>query len=290
MAGGRVDWAEVDRRLPMGMDPESRKHRQILFDTCNQKGKTLSLHELKEAFSELMERDSLGASLAPCIKNLDHVVRFAWIASKDLGSKKPKKGGKISRTEFHGFLSAFRAYLEIAEIFESMDDSQEDNQKLSLRECRNGLPQLQSWGITEEIMVEQFKGVDAWVSVMKFSDFTKWCMNTRGALQNLQLDDSDNEEVAWEQARANMIEAADIEHYHTIDDKDDDANKRKISDTFQEWDTGNTGYISADELAAVLMSLDPTMTRKEADNLFAAADGDNDEKLDYEEFSTWIFG
>merc|ERR1712187_1061263 len=115
--------------------------------------------------------------------------------------------------EFHAFIIAFRYYLELAELFEHLDACQEDDQKLSLRECRKGLEQLKVWGVTKEALESQFVGVDVWTPKWKFADFAKFCVEKRWAEMNLANElelDSDDEEVLVEAGKATLCEAADI--------------------------------------------------------------------------------
>merc|ERR1712232_1232944 len=97
-----------------------------------------------------------------------------------------------------------------------------------------------------------------WTSHLSFSEFASWCMDTRGILQNLKLDDSDNEEVARYEARASIQKA------HTELDLDgdsdvDDSDREKVTSIFSEFDSDGSGRISAEELAAILMKLDRKM-------------------------------
>eukprot|EP00933_Yihiella_yeosuensis_P032460 TRINITY_DN26058_c0_g1_i2.p1 TRINITY_DN26058_c0_g1~~TRINITY_DN26058_c0_g1_i2.p1 ORF type:complete len:133 (-),score=28.77 TRINITY_DN26058_c0_g1_i2:343-699(-) len=69
-----------------------------------------------------------------------------------------------------------------------------------------------------------------------------------------------------------------------------DSPETTLLQLFAEYDASGDGKISEDELANILMKLDPNLEREEVQTLFKAVDANNDGSLDYEEFVTWITG
>lgn len=64
----------------------------------------------------------------------------------------------------------------------------------------------------------------------------------------------------------------------------------KIKATFKAWDTGNTGYISFDELKAVMTRLNGSMTDADLTALFKSIDTHNTGNIEYDEFVEWVLG
>merc|ERR1711871_831083 len=129
-------------------------------------------------------------------------------------------------------------------------------------------------------MLEKFKGVDPWVSHLKFKDFAKWCIQESGCLDKLDLDNSDNEDVA----RAKSLNRLQSEHGiemksdggHGVVVRHTDENQERVRMLFAEWDADMSGTISKEELKKVFLALDSKMTDKAIDQLFTAADGNKD--------------
>merc|ERR1711897_126613 len=105
------------------------------------------------------------------IEEAKTAVTYAWKHARNLAPSTKKGGAKrVDIKEFHAFIVAFRYYLELAEVSEYLDSRQEEDQRLSLRECRKGLDRLQQWNIGEEELQEKFAGKEAWRPVIKFAD------------------------------------------------------------------------------------------------------------------------
>jgi len=293
-----VSWSDVDAELPIAQDPASRSQRQRLFDRMNSDGKkNLCQKEAKEGLSELLQvgtdRALIPASLE---KTIMPAITCAFKSSRNLSCSKRKgkrsggKNGRVDISEFHAFLVAFRYYLELAELFEDMDDSQEDNQKLSLRECRKQLRRLEPWHVDELKLTEVFAGCESYTSKLKFLDFAEMCITSRWEKLELEIDDSDNEEVVFEQAAADCRKAIGISNPDAKPERKQAEAMKLVTEIFSQFDTNGDGGIEKPELVTVLMKLDSTMTEEHAHLLFDAADSNEDGKVDYEEFCKWLYG
>jgi len=197
------------------------------------------------------------------------------------------KGKSVDKREFHAFLVALRCYLELAELFEICEGKNEDDQKLSLRNLMKGKDTLAEWGVTEEMVKEQFKGVDNWTSILDFSHFADFVMTVRMAAMHLHLDDSDDEEVQVCAASAIIRPAMHL----VFEDagEDSELNKHKVRETFNEWDADGSGGLEFEELAAVMKELNPAFTDAKCRLLFEAADENKDGVITFDEFLHLVF-
>lgn len=295
---GGVNWDAIDAELPLTQDPASRAQRVKLFERLNVDGKkNLCQKEAKEGLSELLAIGTDDALIPPSLeKSIMPAIICAFKASRDLAPSKRKgkrsggKNGRVDLTEFHAFLVSFRYYLELAELFEDMDDSQDDNQKLSLRECRKQLHRLEVWHVDDAKLAEVFAGVEVWTGKLKFNDFADMCIKCRWDKLDLQIDDSDNDEVVYEQTAADARHAIGISNPDAKPEKKQAEAMKQVTDIFSQFDANGDGGIAEAELVQVLMRLDPTMLEEHAHTLFKAADSNQDGKVDYEEFCRWLYG
>lgn len=178
-----IDWAEVDRRLLLGADPEQVEGRKALFLKLDPNGNgLLSLSEAQAAIPNLLSvTDAAGfkkkgqksETLIPVIGNFKPAVCLSFAAAKELGAKtsKTKDDGYVDKREFHAFLVYFRNYVEVLAVFLEVDTS--DDMKVLKEEALEAEPVLAKWGMSREII--DFKFAEA-KSEMKFDDFADWCM------------------------------------------------------------------------------------------------------------------
>lgn len=292
-----LDWDKIDMKLMLRQDPQTRAARKKFYNSCDDSGGgALDVAELKAGLLRLLRHDD-GTSMVPMGDELLPAVRCAFNAARNLehSSKtyKVQKGkkAKVGQREFHAFLFAFKNYLQLLEMFEFLDGQADDNQKLSLRECKRGVFLLAGWGITEEELEEKFKGVEAWESYMTFKDFAQWCIDESGSLAKLDLDDSDKEDVMIGKARHGMQKEHGIEMKragHGLVARDSDENHETVMELFAKWDSDGSGEISEEEMKMVLMSLDKTLSEDQVTALFLSADHNKDGKLSVNEFLQWL--
>mmetsp|Transcript_159182 Transcript_159182/g.296728 ORF Transcript_159182/g.296728 Transcript_159182/m.296728 type:complete len:309 (-) Transcript_159182:31-957(-) len=291
-----MDLEFVKKLLPAGQDANDRAVRQTLFEMWKKPGKkTLSLDDVKAGVDALLvdyRGEHMGDSAVEKIKkDMMASVSRAFKAARGLSESKRKKkrhGGKnkrIDAVEFHAFLATLQHYIEIAFMFESMDDSCDDNQKLSLRECKTHLARLEKWGIDESELEEKFKGVDSWTSKLGFLEFADWLIKCRWGKLELELDDSEGEEVLKEQAGEQMRKECGFAS------KTSDMTWKQMTDIFYRYDSDGNGQISLEELQKVIVAMSggSFWTPEKMESLFHAADSDHDGQVDYEEFCRWLF-
>mmetsp|Transcript_67317 Transcript_67317/g.208247 ORF Transcript_67317/g.208247 Transcript_67317/m.208247 type:complete len:358 (-) Transcript_67317:22-1095(-) len=284
-----VNWDGFDAKLPTGQDLESRARRREVFAAWGAKRKSLSLEQLQAGVRELVAQD-IGAD----VEEADLCVKSAWKAARNLAPPRKKGQSKAAKTvdskEFHAFTVALRYYLELAELFEHLDSNQEDDQRLSLRECRRGLAELQAWGITEETLAEKFKGLDPWTPVVSFEDFARLCIEERWSSMNLQMElDSSDDEVKLATAGASVRTGAGIKMEDKRYGLECMQNRKRVMEVFAKADSDGSGRISEDELVSVFAELNSRITPESARRLFQLADSNQDGQVDYEEFCLWLF-
>jgi len=292
-----IDWEKMDTKLMLRQDPNTRAARKRFFLSIDGSGGgSLDADELKAGLLKLLV-DASGKSLVPMGDELMPAVRCAFNAARHLekSSKNYKvskgKKAKVGAKEFHAFLIAFKYYLQLLELFEFLDGQADDNQKLSLRECKRGSILLESWGITEQELDEKFSAVDAWTSHMPFKDFAQWCIEESGTLAKIRLDDSDDEVVHNAKALHGLQKDHGIElrsDGHGMIARQDDDNFETVALLFKKWDSDGSGSITCDELEKVLLQLDKSMTPDKVQTLFEAADKNKDGKLCCDEFLKWL--
>jgi hypothetical protein len=318
-----IDWPEVNRRLPIHQDPKSRADRKALFKQVLGKGnkKAASLDDLKKGIKNELRFD-MAAPLITGIKapELNKALTFAFKASSELAPTKPAAKAKakananskvdtgiakatstkslnnqdkaakatVDRREFHAFLVSFKYYLELAELFENMDGAFTDDQKLSCRECLRGKDKLAEWGLSEELVKERFKEVDVWIPLLKFDEFVDWVMAFRWEHITLGLDDSDDEEVQYLRLKSDIHKEVDLPFQDL--GHESDLNKMKLKEVFAKWDTDNSGGLDEEEMATLISTLNPALTKDLARRLFDVADANKDGVIDYDEFINYLFG
>jgi len=286
-----VKWEDIKTKLPLAQDPESRATRNSVFERWNTRGKdgmggSLTRAELARGIQVLLAGD-IGQDVEEATK----ATLCAWKLSRNLSPAKKKANAKnVNAKEFHAFIVAFRCYLELAELFEHLDAKQEDDQKLSLRECRRGLEQLTKWGIDEQQLQEKFEGLEFWTPKWKFEDFAKFCIEKRWSAMNLDLElDTDDEEVQLEKATAAVREASGLTSKKRQEAQQVQQNRKNVMEIFKKWDLDYSGKITEGELATALSELNPDITPEIASKLVELADANNDGMIDYEEFCLWVF-
>lgn len=286
-----VKWEDIKTKLPLAQDPESRATRSAVFERWNTRGKggmdgSLTRAELERGIQVLLAGD-IGIDVEEATK----ATLCAWKLSRNLAPSKKKANAKnVNAKEFHAFVVAFRYYLELAELFEHLDAKQEDDQMLSLRECRRGLEQLAKWGISERLLQDKFEGLEIWTPKWKFEDFAKFCIEKRWSAMNLDLElDTDDEDVQLEAATAAVREISGVTHKKRQQARQLQQNRMKVMEIFKKWDLDYSGKITEGELATALSALNPDITPEIASKLVELADANNDGMIDYEEFCLWVF-
>jgi calmodulin len=281
--------------LPIAQDPDSRQRRREVFDSWNTGGRkkgtsaSLSLQQLEKGVQDLFKSE-----IGEDIEEVRTAVNYAWKAARKVAPSTKKGGAKrVDFKEFHAFIMAFRYYLELAELFDHLDALHEEDQKLSLRDCKQGLEKLEVWGVSSAMLDEEFKDVEFWTPKWKFPDFAKFCVGKRWSQMELELElDSDDEEVLVEEGKASLQDAADIADLRDRRRREGEElkeDRKQVLDMFAQWDSHQSGKISEAELARVIQTLNPDITAEACKTMFEEADVNNDGSIDYEEFCLWLF-
>jgi len=299
-----IDFKVIDDKLMLRQDPHTRAARKAFFWTIDGNGKgALDADELKAGMLQLLVDDSgeplvpMGDELMPAVRCAFEISRNLEIATKRKKVAKGKKA-KVGETEFRAFLLAFKSYLQLLELFEYLDGQADDNQLLSLRECKRGVFMLADWGITEDELNEKFSAVDPWTSYLSFKDFATWCIAESGTLAGLDVEDSDDDEIVRAKSVFDLQKEHGIEwqgvashgqvSVHGAKVRQSDENRERVMELFAQWDSDKSGGISEDELGQVLIALDPNMTPEQVKALFVGADTNNNGSLSHDEFLGWL--
>mmetsp|Transcript_62565 Transcript_62565/g.182934 ORF Transcript_62565/g.182934 Transcript_62565/m.182934 type:complete len:283 (-) Transcript_62565:109-957(-) len=271
-----VDWDEVYKRLPTAQVPSEKIVRDGMFAAMDSSGNHyITITEAQNGLPALLERHDrktgTAAQYLVPIRDLKPAVKLSFMVARKVAPAigKTRKARSthdtcVDRREFHALLVAFRAYLELLVAFAQIDSDHVIGW-LNWKECQKALPLLEKWNITESQARRKFP--DDWTPAMEFPDFAEWCLQRRCGHLELELDENDAEETIKYEASSGLF---------------------AMLQAFKDWDVDGSGTISAEELADVLISLDPEFTKDDAMKLFAAADMNNDGNIDYMEFTQWI--
>jgi len=242
---------------------------------------------------------TLCKEFLPGFKDWNLATKCAFNIARDLStSEKQLKEGKSDRNidikEFHALLIAFLYYLELYILFQAIDISGDQN--VTFEEISCCLPLLEKWGIDEHKVQNKFgdaKCLHTRNKALKFEDFAQWCISQGIGSWNLKLDDANRMTVKVEAGRADLFTGASCSQSTqgcTMSKSLEDAqNSRKLMEAFMKWDLDHSGYIDEHEMTTVLMAVDKKYTPEVCRKILAAADANNDGKVDYEEFIAWLF-
>jgi len=262
-----VDWAKVDKKIPTANTPAGQAARKALFDIWdpNNSG-TLTLTEVNGGLPTLVTGLVKNRKFAAAIKCAFKLARDVAPAAGGKNSKAAKEAGDlIDRAEFHALLVAFRHYLELDILFDSID--KDGSRMVCWKEFEPLLPKLESWNLGTKAVIKK-KFPDEWTESLKFEDFADWCINRKFHGLALSLDENDA--------------------FETLKEDVGGGDAGSLLKAFEKWDGDGSGCISEEELYNVLNQLDETFTKEMGTELFAAADINKDGKIDYAEFSKWI--
>jgi calmodulin len=102
-------------------------------------------------------------------------------------------------------------------------------------------------------------------------------------------------ESATERSAAAMITDVDANGNGEIDfdefltlmarNRDGDARREALRETFDRFDTNGDGFISAHELTAAMRAMDPNTPQDDIDDMLRAADLDGDGQISFDEFA-----
>lgn len=272
-----------------------KRRRKAAFNgmSFTRAGNHLTFSEVEDGVPKLLDGEA-AKMLSNIIQDFRAAVKCAYFAAYHVTPavrKKKKKtrsasntADSIDLTEFHAVLIAFRQYIEIAVIFEEVDQGHTHDHLLSYTECKRSLPLLEKHGITEENMAAKFR--DNWSGEMNFKTFSDWCVRAtlHSHLTSVHLALDSDGEIDSKDAALALEKAVGIEAQ-----TDEEQTKTKAIALFMQWDSDNSGYIDELEFVTVLQSLNDVFLPEQVHTLFSAADTSKDGKLQYKEFLSWLF-
>mmetsp|Transcript_148086 Transcript_148086/g.261101 ORF Transcript_148086/g.261101 Transcript_148086/m.261101 type:complete len:319 (-) Transcript_148086:60-1016(-) len=186
---GGMNWDLSTFTLPTGRDKESREARKQLFKYVDSSGDgSIRLNELKSAFAGMVTVP--GKMDARTLVN--HGLDRAFLAVQELmldGMNPSKEEAEsISGKEFRVFLIFFQRYLELYEIFSSIDNS--DDQMISVEEFTRALPKLETWGLNDPSISKNpelaFRKMDKDNSgEVSFPEFAEFCIR-QGLIEEVE--------------------------------------------------------------------------------------------------------
>jgi len=262
----------IEKRIPTAQTPAAKAKRDRLFNAMDVNGcGFVTLSEVNGGIPPLLEKrraltkkdDPSVAYLVP-MKDVRPAIKAAFLASKKLASMggsgfvgNTELGAGIDRREFHAFVIGLRSYFELDVLFEAINHDYEGG-KLSWKDCKQALPSLEAWGISEQQLRQTFRTDQA--PPLPFAEFAQWYLATRYGRMKPELDAAEDEKGAV----------------------------TEVLKAFQGWDTDGSGMIPAVDLARVLMALDPSFTMEQAMELFTAGNMNKGGRINYSEFTQWV--
>jgi len=270
-----VDWEAVDKKIPVAATPDGRAARAKLFLSFDPNGNgLLSLTEVNGGLPTLVSGMGLNIKdFRPAIKCAFALARNA-APDEAMGKKKSKAKKEaesmVDHAEFHALLIAFRQFIEMDVMFDSID--KDGTRMLNWKELEKALPKLEDWNLGKKADVKRRWFKDDWTDSLKYEDFAEWAIDKKLGGLKLQLDEND----AFDSLQEHMLKQDGYDQCG------------KLLHAFEKWDQDGNGKITEEELYDVLSQLDETFTKEKAAELFKAADINQDGNIDYAEFAKWI--
>mmetsp|Transcript_1160 Transcript_1160/g.2214 ORF Transcript_1160/g.2214 Transcript_1160/m.2214 type:complete len:203 (-) Transcript_1160:132-740(-) len=179
----KIDWKEINAKLPYQRDKKSKKLRRKMFKSFDPNGNGhLSLAEIDKGLRDVLKLDDVF-DCKPAIIRAYHAAK-----NKGKSSKKGGKGGKFNEDfvefyEFRYLLKSLRQYFEYWVMFDRADT--DDDNRIDLGEFKKAVPLMETWGVKITDPVKTFKQVDRdGGGKILFSEFARWAIK-----KSLDLDD-----------------------------------------------------------------------------------------------------
>lgn len=186
---GGMNWDLTTYALPTGRDKDSRDARRQLFKYIDTGGDgTIRMSELKSSFVSLV---SVPGRM-DARQLVSHGVDRAFLAVQELmlDGMQPthEEAETVSPKEFRVFLIFVQRYLELYEIFLTIDNS--EDQTIDVEEFTCALPKLESWGLTDPALAKNpeqaFRKIDKDGSgEVNFMEFAEYCLR-QGLIEEVE--------------------------------------------------------------------------------------------------------
>mmetsp|Transcript_125903 Transcript_125903/g.187928 ORF Transcript_125903/g.187928 Transcript_125903/m.187928 type:complete len:177 (-) Transcript_125903:24-554(-) len=173
-----IDWAGIREKLPMEKTPEQKAKRKDMFDSFDPNGNGyLSLAEVDRGLSTIGLYE---------IFNCKKVTMRAFQAAKGVDGRDKSNGDFIEFSEFRLLLVYLRQYFELWQMFNGIDTG--DDHRIDLKEFKEALPKIESWGFKVEDPEAEFAIIDAnGGGQILFDEFSHWAIQ-----KGLDLEDDDD--------------------------------------------------------------------------------------------------
>jgi len=192
-----VDKAALNAQLPIGRDTASKQTRSKLFSSFDPNGNgILSLAEVDKGLKEVLHLAG--------IEDCSPAINRAFHAARDIAPPVSSfSNDYIDKNEFRVLLVYLRHYIELWEIFCSIDTSHD--RRVRLPEFQAALPMMKQWGIKEASSWEKdVKGAFSLMDrndggVVLFDEFADFVL--RSGLRDLGGDDFQDRKEALEELK-----------------------------------------------------------------------------------------
>lgn len=178
----KVQWEAMREKLPRSRSAEDVARRKELWGEWDPNGNgILSLAEVDKGLRDIGLRDLTD--------DLPTIEIGAFNAAKAEGTKRGNTNDKsdyIDRVEFRLLLVYVYDYFELWVAFDEIDSS--DDHRVTLKEFKQAVPQLEKWGISVPDPDEEFKKIDTNNGgMLLFDEFARWAV-----AKNLDVDGEEN--------------------------------------------------------------------------------------------------
>ena len=181
-----LDWDNIREKLPTGKSDKQKALRANLFDGFDPNGNGyLSLAEIDRGcelfigIPEIYENKPVMMRAYQAARKIanNNTIKDA-ADSRDLGEQ------YVERSEFRLLLVYLRKYLELWELFDTIDTG--GDQRIDVHEFQSALPLLESWGVEIENAETSFVEIDTNDGgQILFDEFSNWAIE-----KGLELEDN----------------------------------------------------------------------------------------------------
>ena len=180
---GKPDWPAIRAKMPTEKTADQKAKRMELFMQFDPNGNGyLSLAEVDKGCRDILQIHE--------IFDAKPVIMRAFQAAKNVNNKRNKPGSHgpdyIEKCEFRLLLVYLRQYLELWEMFDEIDTS--DDRRVSITEFKKAIPRLEAWGVKIDDADAAFKEIDTnGGGIVLFDEFAHWALE-----KGLDLEDDDD--------------------------------------------------------------------------------------------------
>ena len=167
---GKINWKEVDARLPTLLTPEDKAKRLKLFSQMDVNGnRIVSLAEVDKAFRDVFAMVQIYDSKPVLLK--------AFNAAKgiDVHSKSNFADDYVSWSEFRVLLVKIKEYFEVWAAFDRVDTS--DDKRITPEEFSKAIGSIERWVGKIGDPAAEFKKIDKnGGGFILFDEFLTWAL------------------------------------------------------------------------------------------------------------------